>query len=204
MSCRDEKVKKLRENTPTILSPNCWAGITYHHLGLQFRSPLINMWEDHDEYIRLLSDLKGYMSKDLVFKEMYFDKSLKAPFPVGMLGDVTLYMNHYKDFESAKEAFDRRKKRINWDYIIVMLYDESPERARRFLDLPFEHKICFVPYRSDDPRVISIPYREQEKLQRYPFWEIVNNLALGDFELYDDVDLIYGGKYTKIGDILRR
>lgn len=27
---QSEKLKELRENTPTIFAPNCWGGLTYH------------------------------------------------------------------------------------------------------------------------------------------------------------------------------
>lgn len=86
----------------------------------------------------------------------------------------------------------------------MMLFDESPETVRAFLALPYKKKVCFVPWESDDPGVIPVPYRKQEKLQRYPFWEIVNNLALGDFILYDDVELLYDCRYVKIGNILKK
>lgn len=201
---REDKLKELRENTPTIFAPNCWGGITYHHLGLEFCSPLINMHMPHDEYLRFLCDPRYYMRQELKLKEKYIDDTLDKPFPVAMLGDVSLWMNHYSDFDEAKAIWERRKERINWDNLFVMLFDESPETVRAFLTLPYKKKVCFVPWESDDPGVIPVPYRQQEKLQRYPFWEIVNNLALGDFILYDDVELLYDCRYVKIGNILKK
>ena len=204
---RNDKIRELRENTPTIFAPNCWGGITYHHLGLEFRSPLINMHMPHDEYLRFLSDPKYYMSQELTLREMYIDDTLPKPFPVAMLGDVSLWMNHYDDFEEAKAIWERRKARINWDNLFVMLFDEDRDLIGRFLSLTYEKKICFVPWQTDTPGCLPVPYREQEKLRRYPFWEIVNNLALGYFEdydiLYDDVELIHDCRYIKIGNILK-
>lgn len=203
MSCREDKLRELRENTPTIFAPNCWGGITYHHLGLEFCSPLINMHEPEEDYLRFLSDPEHYISQDIKLREMYSDNEHKEPFPVAMMGDIELWMNHYNDFDKAKEAWDRRKARIKWDNLFVMFFTEDPERVDRFLSLPYKKKVCFVPWRTDKEGCLPVPYREQEKLQRYPFWEIINNLALGDFVLYDDVELLYDCRYVKIGNIVK-
>ena len=201
--CRNEKLRKLRENTPTIFAPNCWGGLTYHHLGLEFCSPLINMHIPHDEYLRFLRDPKYYMSQELVLRQMYIDDSLERPFPVAMMGDVSLWMNHYTDFDEARDIWERRKERIKWDNLFVMFFDETPELVEQFLELKYDKKVCFVPWETDTKGLIPVPYRKYAQLKRYPFWEIVNNLALGDFILYDDVPLLYGAKFVQIGDILR-
>lgn len=201
--CRNEKLRKLRENTPTIFAPNCWGGLTYHHLGLEFCSPLINMHIPHDEYLRFLRDPKYYMSQELVLRQMYIDDSLERPFPVAMMGDVSLWMNHYTDFDEARDIWERRKERIKWDNLFVMFFDETPELVEQFLELKYDKKVCFVPWETDTKGLIPVPYRKYAQLKRYPFWEIVNNLALGDFILYDDVELLHDCRYVKIGDILR-
>lgn len=205
MNCyqNQDKLRKLRENTPTIFAPNCWGGITYHHLGLQFCSPLINMHINHDEYLRFLSDPHHYLDQELQLEQMYIDDTLVSPFPVARLGDISLWMNHYTDFDEAAAIWERRKARIKWDNLFVMLFDDDPKKVDRFLRLPYEHKVCFVPWETNDEGLIPVPYKQMEKLQKYPFWEIVNNLALGDFILYDDIELLYGAKYVKIGNILR-
>ena len=204
MNCsRDEMLKNLRENTPTIFAPNCWGGITYHHLGLEFCSPFINMHIPHEEYLRFLANPHYYLGQELKLKEMYIDNTLKEPFPIATLDDISLWMNHYSDFNEAKEIFERRAKRVKWDNLFVMLFEEDPAIVERFLALPYEKKVCFVPWESHVDGVISVPYREQEKLKRYPFWEIINNLALGDFIYYDDVVLLHDNRFEKIGNILK-
>lgn len=204
MSCsRDDKLRDLREHTPTIFAPNCWGVFTYHHLGLEFRSPLINMFIHHDDYVRFLADAKYYMSQELTLKEMYIDQYYDKPFPVGALGDVTFYMNHYKSFEDAKECWERRKKRIDWDNLFVMLWeDEDPEIVKKFMALPYERKICFVPWETDEAGVISVQYKDRKELQRYPFWELMNNIARGKFTLYDDVELLHDGNYVQIANLI--
>ena len=200
---RDEKLRKLRENTPTIFAPNCWGGITYHHLGLEFCSPLINMHISHDEYLKFLGDPHYYLGQELRLREMYIDDTLVRPFPVATLDDISLWMNHYDDFKEAAAIWERRKARIKWDNLFVMFFDDDPKRVEQFLELPYKHKVCFVPWETNIDGLIPVPYKQIEKLKGYPFWEIVNNLATGDFILYNDVELLYGAKFVKTGNIIR-
>lgn len=204
MNCitREDKIRELRENTPTIFAPNCWGGITYHKLGLEFCSPLINMHEPHDDYLKFLEDPKYYLDQKLQLKEMYIDDTLEKPFPVVSLGDITFWMNHYESFDEAAVAWERRKARIKWDNLFVMFFDENPERVERFLRLPYEKKVCFVPWETHIDGLIPVLYQNVHYPKtEYPFWEIINNLALGTFILYDDAELILNGKFEKIGDI---
>ena len=189
-------------DTPTIFSPNCWGGLTYHSLGLKFMSPLINMWEDHDDYLRLLSDPHYYMSLKPQFLETC-DNGQIPPYPVVMLGDVKIRMNHYRDYDEAMECWMRRVKRIRWDDLFVMLWDEDPKRVEDFLSLPYEKKFCFVPWESHIDGVISVPYRDIPQLKDLEFWQVMNKLAQGKLTLYDPAALLCG-KYKKTGDILKK
>ena len=191
----------LKKNTPTILSPNCWGGLTYHSLGLEFMSPLINMWEDHWDYLTLLSDPHYYLSQKPKFLEMC-DNGMAPPYPVVMLDDVKIRMNHYKDYDEAMTFWDRRVKRIKWDNLFVMLWDEDPKRVEEFMSLPYDKKICFVPWESHIEGVISVPYRQIPALKDKEFWQIMNNLAQGKLTLYDPAALLAAGKYIKTGDLL--
>ena len=197
--CQNEKLKELRENTPTIFAPNCWGGLTYHHLGLEFCSPLINMWETHEDYLRFLSDPRYYLDQEPKLIEMYKGK-LSAPYPIVMLGDIVIRMNHYKDFEQAAGCWKRRKARIKWDNLIVMFFDADPDKLKTFMSLPYERKLCFAPYETGIEGVIPVLYRDHEHIKDKEFWEIMNNLAQGKYILYDDVSLIFNGEFIKIGD----
>lgn len=35
---------KIKKRVPSIISRNCWGGILYNAMGLEFTSPTINMW----------------------------------------------------------------------------------------------------------------------------------------------------------------
>lgn len=179
-----DKYKLIRENAPTIICPNCWGGLTYSALGLEFGSPFINMFLDHDDYLKLLKNLEYYMECPLVFEEMRNDLGTHE-YPVAKCGDILLYFNHYYSFEEANSSWNRRKERINMDNIFVMFYDESAERIEEFLKLPYERKICFSPYEYNNSDVISISY--QKYAPDKPLWKIVNDSAAGG--LYDAFEL---------------
>lgn len=200
-STRDDRLQDLIKSPPTIFAPNCWGGITYHHLHLPFMSPLINMHIDHDEYLTLLEDPRYYMEKEPQLLEIYCDPTVPFPFPVADLGGIRLWMNHYRSWDEALAAWHRRVKRIDWQNLFVMFFDEDPVRVERFCSLPYDKKVCFVPWDIKKEHCIPVPYRQQESLIRYPFWEIINNLAIGDFELYDDIALLHDCEYIKTGNI---
>ena len=81
-SCR----KKNKNTDFSLFSPNCFAGIIYHRLGLEFKSPTINMlFPIKKQYLKFVSNLKYYMELPLVFIE---DKHYNCP--VGMVGDVKI------------------------------------------------------------------------------------------------------------------
>lgn len=43
----------VQESKVSIISDNCWGGITYHSLGLEFLSPFINLFLESEDYLRL-------------------------------------------------------------------------------------------------------------------------------------------------------
>ena len=101
--------RKLKNKDFTIICSNCIGGIIYNRLGLQFRSPTINMWMHQHDCIRLMKDLREYMNADLEFIDS------KYSYPVAKLKDITLYFNHCDTEEEARNDWNRRKQRINYD-----------------------------------------------------------------------------------------
>jgi len=184
-----EKYEKIRENTPTIISPNCWGGLSYSALGLEFKSPFINMFLNHDDYLKALSDLDYYMECPLEFLEMRNDLGTHE-YPVVKCGDVTLFFNHYYSFNEVDETWNKRKNRMNMNNSLVMFFDEDRNRVETFLKLPFKRKVCFAPFESDNPDVISIDYKQYAPDK--PFWKIVNDSAYGG--LYNVFELFLNNK----------
>lgn len=140
-----DKYIAIKESNLTIFSCNCWGGSCYHYLGLAFLSPTINMFFEPSEYIKFLAGLDEYLSLPLQFVETRYETNLKRDYPVGQLGDIRLYFNHYVDFEHAKECWERRKKRIHMENVLCVGYTESKEDVLAFDQLPYRNKVIFIP-----------------------------------------------------------
>lgn len=141
---RKRKVKKMQSQLEnkgfTLISSNCIGGLLYHDLKHEFLSPTVNLFYDTaEDYIKFCENLKYYISLDMI--EVDSDYS----YPIGQIGDIKLHLVHYKSFNEAKEKWNKRKQRINFDKIFIIstdrngLYDELLER---FDKLPYK-KVLF-------------------------------------------------------------
>lgn len=195
-----DKYLRIKKNIPTIFAPNCWGGVTYNSLGLEFKSPFINMFVNRTEYIRFLKNPKHYINTPLIFEKMIYSDTTAAYFPIAKCDDILLYFNHYSTFEEALLCWNRRKERINWNNIIAMFFEENPDLIDEFCELPYEKKICFVPYSSNNPIHVGIDYKK-----RFPntivFWEVVMGTATGRYLYYDVFDLLLYNKITPLTKI---
>lgn len=109
--------KRIKNKDFTLIASNCIGGMIYHNLGLQFKSPTINMQMYSNEFVDFVLNLENYMQKEIVFLEP--DNGI----PVGKLGDMTIHFTHYKSNEEALEKWEARKKRINYDNLYIILND---------------------------------------------------------------------------------
>ena len=149
---------QLKSTDFSIISNNCWGGVTYEYYGLKKMSPTVGMWMFSDDYLRFISNLKYYLSLDI---EMIMSKDSKRysriteyhseDAPVGVLDDIEIVMLHYKDPTIAKEKWNRRRKRVNFDNLIIKfsyMNDCTPEMLKLFDDMTFDSfsakKIMFV------------------------------------------------------------
>ena len=67
-------------------------------------------------------------------------------YPVAYLGDLTLFLVHYHSIEEAQKKWDERKRRINWENIVIINTDRegmTEELKGRFEKLPYR-KVMFV------------------------------------------------------------
>ena len=108
--------KRLHNDNFTILAPNCIAGTMYKKLGKQFLTPTINLWMTQGDFIKFAVNLKEYIAMPLIFQQT--GKS----YPVAMLGDIQINFLHYQTEDEAQSAWERRKKRINYDNLYILMY----------------------------------------------------------------------------------
>lgn len=128
----------------TIICNNCTGSRISQDLHYRYNSPTIGLYIKYPEYIIFLENLKEFMKCELVFKDK------KSPYPIGYLCwndlEITIYFLHYQTVEEAKKKWDRRKRRINWNKLLIIGTDTdncSIEDVTRFLQLPYQCKIFF-------------------------------------------------------------
>lgn len=133
---------RLKNKTFTLFSSNCNGCCICHDLGLQFRSPFVNLCLSAEDYIKFLRDPKKYLDSPLVFL-VDTDKA----YPLGMIRDITLHFMHYATAQEAESAWNRRKQRINWDNLFVLMSDRdgcTQELLEEFDKLPYPNKAVFT------------------------------------------------------------
>ena len=192
------KFLQLKKNPPSIIGNSCWGGFTYHNVGMPFTSPFINTFIRDCDYIRMLENLNGYMKEELEFVGIEYNEYFKRSYPVANCGDVPINFVHETSFENAKSCWEKRKHRINWDNLFIMMCTENLELAERFTKLPYQKKICFVPFESDLDSVVCVDFVKKDEMTGLLFGTIVNGRANGAYPYYDPFELLINGKVTKV------
>ncbi len=191
--------KALVNKTPSLLVPNCLGGILFHDLGLQFRSPTVNLMMYQPEFVRLVCALDTYLHKD-----MAFFKHPSYNFPCATLGDVTIHFTHYQSEEEAAQKWAERCSRIDHDniFIIAVERDNLTENQIRMLknirakgvvvfsahdysDIPYA---CYVPQLSKNGAVEDLlgrsyldDHRKYEEVFDFVKW--FNEADGGNFDI---------------------
>lgn len=76
---------------------------------------------------------------------MTFNKNHPSGYPICSLDDITIYFVHYHSFEECVNKWNERKKRINFDNILLTFTDQNgctDELVERFSILPYR-KVMF-------------------------------------------------------------
>lgn len=191
------KYKKIIDTPLTIFSNNCWGTFSLNSLGLKFNTPTINCFMSDDDYLKFLKNPKHYVEAELVF-----DKFLKMrsgiPYPALRCDDITIHFNHAKTFEEAKLEWDKRKIRINWNNIFVEMFTNDKNTAQEFIKLPYEKKICFVPFKPAHKQMIQIDFLKDIENMNKLFWQIIIDLSERLYDYYNVFDLLAENKLTKV------
>lgn len=142
---RNKVVKELRGKNilrkATIISNNCIGCILLHDLCLRFDSPTVNLFFNSEDYIKFVENLEYYLSIPLEDVKIG-DKG----YPVGQLGDIQIFFQHYKSITECIEKWESRKTRIDFDNIMLIFTDScgmTDDLLNRFLSFPYK-KIVYV------------------------------------------------------------
>ena len=141
----------------TIISNNCTGGAVCHELGMEFKSPTVNLQILPEDYIPFCAHLKEFMNEQ-IFETFAFDlpevKALNKMFggipnfPIGRFrcGGLICFQ-HYATFGEAKAKWDERKAKIDYDHIGYIFHARGEEyraEAEEFLALDLPNKLCIT------------------------------------------------------------
>ena len=125
---------RIRNKDFSIICSNCIGGTIYHLLGLRFNSPTINLWIDKREFIMFAVNLKYYLDQ-----ELHFYEKKGRTCPCAYLGDgekrISIDFVHYKTEDEARNKWEERKQRINWDNLYIITCDDDKVLDNEFLPL---------------------------------------------------------------------
>lgn len=161
--------KRISNTNFSIICNNCWAGYVYRRFGLPYLTPTVGLYFFADDFIKLCSDVRGYMEKPLEFisyTESKYSEIIEARnqtnVPLARLGDIEIVFLHYATKEEAAEKWKRRAERINYDNLIFKFSKMnfcSDEQLKRFDSFDFKKKICFVPSGKNADIKCAIPFK---------------------------------------------
>ena len=156
-SRRRKKMRDALINTaPTFLCPNCIGGILFHDLGLQFRSPTVNLMMFQTDFAKFILNMDYYLSQKLdFFNHPEYD------FPCAYLGDITLHFTHYHSEEEATQKWAERSTRIDRNNLFVFLEERDGLTREDILRLGGIHARGLVVFTAnaypDIPYALQLP-----------------------------------------------
>lgn len=150
---------ELTNKTPTFLCPNCIGGLLFHDLGLQFRSPTVNLMMYQTDFLKFVLNMKDYLGQELQFFE-----HPEYKFPCAHLRDITIHFTHYQSEEEAAHAWYDRSKRIDINNMFVFLEERDGLTKEDIVQLGAIHArgvVVFTAYAYPDiPYALQIPKYE--------------------------------------------
>lgn len=118
---------KLKISGITVISQNCIGGVFYHDMGLKFVSPTINLFFIQPDFIKFIKNLEYYLTLDI---EMFWGEK----YPIGKLDDIFIYFMHYNTCKEARDSWNRRKKRVNLNKILILCTDRDGFNMSTYLE----------------------------------------------------------------------
>lgn len=158
-----EMKEKLQIKDFTVISQNCIGGVFYHDMGLQFTSPMINLYLTGKDFVAFVLNLDYYLSLKLRI-------TWGEEYPIGYLDDIVIYFMHYHTCYEAESAWEKRKQRIKRDKIIVLctdMEDFTDEVYARWKQISYP-KVLFTAQRKYANESETVFFPEYEKDGKVP------------------------------------
>lgn len=112
--------RQIRNTSVSLLCPNCMGGLLFHDLGMQFRSPTVNLMMDQRDFVKFVLHMDYYLEQEFAF--------FKHPIhdcPCATLSDITVHFTHYPNPEQAVQKWRERAKRLDRNNLFVVLLERD-------------------------------------------------------------------------------
>lgn len=136
--------KRLTNQGMSVISANCVGAFILHDLNQPFNSPFVNLYLDPSDFVRYLQNIEFYQAQPLQFIQT--EKS----YPVGLLDDLKVHFMHYHSEQEAKEKWEARSQRLDFDNVFIMMTDKDGGKGAKyevlqaFDNLPYPNKVVFT------------------------------------------------------------
>lgn len=187
-----KKRSKRLKNNYTLISNNCWGGLTYEYLNQEFISPTIGLYFFSKDYLKFISNLKYYLSLELSFIDTkdsiyyeYLCKINQENVIIGKLDNVEIVFLHYKTKEEAFYKWEKRKNKVNYDRIVYKFNDQNlctEDDLICFNNLDLKNKICFTAKEYNYPNFIY--------MRKYQGMDYVKDDAYSYHKYLDIIDYL--------------
>ena len=122
--------KRLTNQGMSVISANCVGAFILHDLNQPFNSPFVNLYLDPSDFVQFIQTEK--------------------PYPVGLLDDLKVHFMHYHSEQEAKEKWEARSHRLDFDNLFIMMTDKDGGKGAKYEDLqafdnlPYPNKVVFT------------------------------------------------------------
>lgn len=171
---------KLKQSKLTIVSNTCWGGMLYATLGMECLSPFKNLYFYDTDYIKVLNNFKEYMDIEPQFQK--FGSIGGRNYPILRIKDIDIHCNHDVDPDEAIEKWNRRRKKINYNNMLVEMSTSDRKIAEKFCDLKnYNKKVCLVPFEMNCKYAVKLEMLPEQK----EFWQTANETAALGVDTYN-------------------
>lgn len=135
--------KEIINDEFTIIANNCIGGLIYKDLGKKFLTPTIGLFIKNNDFVKFVNNLDYYINYEEL-KEITMEN---VEYPCGKIDDIIIHFMHYNSFKEAKEKWEERKKRINYDNIFIFMSrdDTFDERiSKKFHQIKYNNKVLYT------------------------------------------------------------
>lgn len=151
----------IRNRGASFLCPNCIGGHLFHDMGLQFRSPTVNLMLFQPDFVKFVGNMDYYLAQ-----ELRFFRHPEHEFPCARLDDITIHFTHYQTEAEAAEKWYTRSARLDRDNLFVFLSERdglTREEIRSLGDLKVRGLVVFTAnHYPDIPYALHLPQYEAD------------------------------------------